>query len=817
MSFNTLHSQSIYKGVVKDVVTKKAIPYAKISCHNQSVYTDAEGNFIISTNTTVSTVTIAHPFYTSQEINISLNKTFYSIYLEEKRALFLPQYEEKCYKEGLQILQKVTNNRKQNNPKTRFQKFSCSQYSKVLVSAIADSIEGRIETSFSKKGIIKRDSSDYKFKKIITKQHLFLLEKVATLEYDKPKVKETVLGLKMSGFKSPIYEIVGFKWQPFSLYEPKIELVETTYQSPINQEVFSHYNYLILDTLKLQNREVFQVYFSPKQNYSGIEGVLFIDAENYGIAKSIVRIKGILDITATQENKFYENENIWFPDKETVKIIKGKNDDDITIFGGTIYFTGDYEEIGKVKKKYASDFSFLEVQTVYSKTDFNSQKNIKRASVYKEIKDNAPYQDESFWQKYRPESLDEKGNKTYANNDSISVKKGIENKVMWGRKIVNGYLPFPYFDVDLRYLLSFNNYEGFRLGFGGLTNEQFSKKLRLSGYTAYGTKDGNFKYHLGTMLRLGKFSSSWIGLSYTDDIKEIASVSFATDKRIFKIYDPRPINVTTFYNHQSWKGTIETKIIPKTESVWQITHQRVEPKFTYAYVYNDKIYTNFRLTTLSFSLQWNPFSSFMQTPDGKIETEKRFPKFTYQFTQSISDLVNSDFTFTKFDCRIEYEKKFLNNHKTSFLFQAGIAFGEVPITHLYNTQPNNLSKDQILQRVTVSGKNSFETMFFNEFFSSEYMIWQAKHSIGRLKLLEKVKPNVVFVHRMAWGGMRNPERHVGIDYNTLEKGYVESGVELNQIFKGFGLAGFYRYGAYSLPNFQDNIALKISFQLDLGL
>jgi hypothetical protein len=31
------------------------------------------------------------------------------------------------------------------------------------------------------------------------------------------------------------------------------------------------------------------------------------------------------------------------------------------------------------------------------------------------------------------------------------------------------------------------------------------------------------------------------------------------------------------------------------------------------------------------------------------------------------------------------------------------------------------------------------------------------------------------------------EQHVGVDYKTLNEGYFESGIELNQIFKGLGL------------------------------
>jgi hypothetical protein len=58
-------------------------------------------------------------------------------------------------------------------------------------------IEKSIGKTFS-----KIDSSDYKFKEIISKQHLFQTEKVS--QYQEMKLKETILGTKMAGFKQPV-------------------------------------------------------------------------------------------------------------------------------------------------------------------------------------------------------------------------------------------------------------------------------------------------------------------------------------------------------------------------------------------------------------------------------------------------------------------------------------------------------------------------------------------------------------------------------------------------------------------------------------
>jgi hypothetical protein len=84
--------------------------------------------------------------------------------------------------------------------------------------------------------------------------------------------------------------------------------------------------------------------------------------------------------------------------------------------------------------------------------------------------------------------------------------------------------------MDLRKIISYNNYEGFRVGFGGYYKWQVFKFQNWR-YSAYGTKDGNFKYNIGLSTRVGKFSDSWIGASYTND-NEIANTLYDIEKNL---------------------------------------------------------------------------------------------------------------------------------------------------------------------------------------------------------------------------------------------------------------------------------------------
>jgi len=817
----SLHAQIQINGIVKDADTKKTLPFATITTEiGFATISDVDGKFQFSLPSQPETLTVSYVGYDAKTISLFENKSFFTIMLSPKTDA-LKEVIVSNENPANAIIAKVIQQKENNNPEKRLHDFQFKSYNKLLVTANPDSIIGKIDTLFADVGtkdkIVKIDSSDYKFKKIIARQHLFLTEKVSQFQFEKPILKETIIGTKMAGFKEPIYELLGFSLQSFSVYDSKYELFETKYKSPIALNALKEYRYKILDTTSINNRAVLVIYFKNKISPKGLEGLLYIDTQNYAVAKAVMRIRSVLDITGIHEFRYLPTENVWFPIRKNFKIVKGKSKEPTTVLGGRIEFAAEDEDEKTTTQKAASDFTYLASEMHVFDLKVNNGLKIKKSSIAIEVKENANTKDDAFWQQNRKDSLDLRSERTYFVLDSVVTKQKIEKKIRFGRKVINGYVPFGPFDFDLRYLLSFNNYEGFRFGLGGITNELFSKVIRIEGYTAYGLKDEAFKYNLGAATRIGNASNTWIGGAYTDDVREIASTNFATDKRVFKLYDPRPINISTFYSHKTWRGYIETKIIPKTESLWQLTYSEVSPLFDYTFDYGGKLYRDFTMTTAMFSIQWNPFSDFMQTPNGRIEYEKRFPRFALQFTKSIPHFLNNDFDFSKVDARIEYEKKYLNGQKSEVLVQAGYSLGAIPLTHLYNTSPNNLTKDNIMQRITIAGKNSFETMYFNEFFSSEFVMLQFKHGFKRVELFPKVKPSLVLVTRMVWGNIKNPERHIGIDYKTLDQGLFESGIELNQIYKGFGLTGFYRYGPNQLSRLEDNLAVKLSFVLDLGL
>ena len=130
------------------------------------------------------------------------------------------------------------------------------------------------------------------------------------------------------------------------------------------------------------------------------------------------------------------------------------------------------------------------------------------------------------------------------------------------------------------------------------------------------------------------------------------------------------------------------------------------------------------------------------------------------------------------------------------------------------------------EEIKVASSYSFETMFPNEFFADQYVNLFFRHNFGKLLFQStKFKPELLLVSSFAYGTMSQLENHRNFDFKTLDKGYLESGIQLNSlarikyiyngVYIGFGAGIYYRYGAYELPEMEDNLAIKLTTTFSL--
>ncbi|RMA66284.1 DUF5686 family protein [Ulvibacter antarcticus] len=402
-----------------------------------------------------------------------------------------------------------------------------------------------------------------------------------------------------------------------------------------------------------------------------------------------------------------------------------------------------------------------------------------------------------------------------AQEPAITTKPDTTNTNKKANPFNTGFYPIGFFDVDLKYIVKYNNFEGLRLGVGGVTNNRLSEIYKFGGYVAYGFKDEDVKFSLGGSARLEEEKNTWVNLYYTDDIREIGSFEYLTDSRVYSVFEPRLVNVTQFYKHRSWQTNIQHEFSKKFLAEARLSRSRIEQTENYLFWKDGIIYDSYEIAETTLSVRISPKTNFFTTDDGKIEYFDGFPKISAQVTQGIKGITKSDFNYTKFGLKLDYYIKRTDLSSTNFLLEGLLATGDVPLTHLFHAYPNSPTKGTVLKRFSVAGRRSFETMYFGEFFSDRLTTLQVKHSLRRFNISKKIQPELVFITKHALGDLSEKDAHIGIPIKTLEQFYSESGLEINKILYGFGLSFAYRYGYYHLPKFEDNIAFKFTFYLKL--
>lgn len=648
-------------------------------------------------------------------------------------------------------------------------------------------------------------------RKTLIKTNVFFSEKYSTFIYDSIYGnKEMITGVKMPGFKEPVYPIYNINFQSEYVYEQPYVIYDQEFNNPLNERSLPYYNYKIAGDTVISNRDAQILEFRPKdiKNTALLFGSIYVDKITRGVSKVTFYKAGDLEVRASHELSYNETKKNWLPLSNELYIRNKKTLKEVEFLGTRL-------ELGLEREQNPAQDLYVILKGTASNHDFE-QKNFGRRWIKAILTDEAPNQPEEFWVKNRmdePYSTDELAQ--FMNLDSIVNASKITRNLAMLEKFKIGYIPVSFFDIDLKYLIKFNNYEAFRAGLGGTTNEKFSENFALSGYLAYGTKDQEWKNKINIGYRLSKERNTWVNLYRTKDINELASAPFLTDARVYSLFEPRLVNVQSFYLYTEYGMSLQQRIIPSMISEVSLSRKRISQTTPYLFINDGTTFNEYVLSEVIAAIRWSPASEFMRTPKGYLETKQAYPVITGQITKGLKDVGKSDFNYLKLSGKATYIIDGTNNSSTEFNLEGHYAYGDLPLTHLFHAYPNAPTRDEILQRFSAAGRGSFETMFFNEFFSDRIAIAQLKHRFAPFKIASFFKPEFVLITKAAIGNLNNPEKHQNIAFSTLEKGYLESGFEINKLLLGFGISGAYRYGPYHLPDFADNIAIKFTFNLEL--
>ena len=649
----------------------------------------------------------------------------------------------------------------------------------------------------------KKDSSINNWRKFLNDSHIFLSEKAMDHKYSKKfGTKNIIKSTRISGINSPIYELDAMQPVLINLDQSKFDFFFKNIENPISNDGLNYYRYKIIGDFDYNGRLTTMVGFTPRQklNKRQLRGEFWIDDKS----KALVKI-----IAENTDDQFYADfdaewvliDNKWFPSFQIYRMESG-------------YLGLDGINIEKDEKKQDEEklWVFHQVQFKNVQTPVHYKSNeFSGYSTEAAFENTSLEKREEVLAKYR-DDFSNKDTMTYVKIDSISSKYNIESKLKLMKIIQKGgKLGLGKIDLDLTKVISLNNYEGLRLGAAFNTNENWSSNYSLNAYTAYGFKDKEFKYGFGADYFINKPYSGRLFINYDQDVTASGNTFQLLQSNFTKFINGTLKNLYNdqFYSYKKYAVGYEQDLFSNVTFNASLNYEKQKNEFIYQY---ENLGNWIDQYNSQFAIRWSPKTQYLRTPYGKV-TVKQGQSVFYVVGKKYWKI--NDSPFNAFKLNVSYADVFETNlGKSQFSANAGAVFGEMSLMNLFEGMGNAKNKP-VFQNFGVATSNNFETMLPGEFYSDRYLSFHLKHIFFGVRIGNKVVlPQ--FVYRGIIGDINHKQNHRLFEFNTLNHYYHETGVELNNIIlKNFGLGIYYRLGAYTIPNFEDNLHVKLTFNLNL--
>lgn len=835
-SINTRHiyAQKItITGTVYDDDTKEALGFVNVYVReNLGTSTDIDGKYVLvfdaaqAKDDTILATMISYEAdkkvfnrnVANQEINFKLRT---SSYTSDEVVVIAGE------NPANEIVRNIVKNKKENNI-SRFEEYQMTMYSKVELDL--ENIDPKM-----KEGKMFKDAQ-FIFENIDSSSDekpflpMYVAERFYDIKYMSKERKEIMTAQKVSGITNQsVIEFIDMMHDKYNVYDNKITLLGKDFTSPFANNGLMHYEYYILDSMDYKGIWSYKLKFKPKRKGEAtFFGEFWVSMEDYAIHNVNMRMSPDVNINLVNRiiifAEFEKNEKgIWLPLKEKTVIDfspagGGKAADKVMgIIGRTSLIYKNFEDKSSISEK-----EFKKIDPTY----------VNAFAIEKP---------DSFWEASRYEKLSENESKVYSMIDSI--------KTLPMYRTLNGVLTFlgsgfvvagPVEIGEYWNTFYYNQAEGYRLGTGIGTSNNFSKKLRLYGYAGYGLKDHKWKYSGLFQYIFNREKRTQIGASYTNTISFESGNSEENPSQsmmaglfrrdiMSKLIGVKEAKV--YYQH-GFNNGIQARIA--------LIHRTLDPVQTYhtkdgggyRFVYQPDINNSTHLDT-----KFNTFEAVLKFRFAykerllmgnftSISLGSKYPIFVLQYTAGLSGVMGSEYNYHKFLASVDDWFPIGIFGWVDYNIEIGKTFGTLPYL-LLKPHPGN-------EALFYNG-TSFNNMNSFEFVSDAYVQWKIEHHMDgllmdRIPLLRKLKLRNVWAFRGAWGTLSNKNayqnrfNHIG--YNDVEGAnatqtfygrfgnmpYMEASFGFENILKVLRIDGVWRLTYRDNPNVQKfSIRMTLSF------
>lgn len=792
--FLPLSAQYTVEGRVLDASGKQALAFVNIGIvgTQNTTSSDIDGKFKLTSSEPILGIVFTYVGYESYKYTLGNEKEI--VVKMQKKAFDLDAVTIRPGENPAhRIIKLASKNRDKNNP-DKIQSYTCTTYSKTYWDLVYNKEEVK-----DKKDSLKTDSLKSKLRVYSENSHLLMMEDVKERKFLYPKtLNEKVIANKASGFKDPSFTLSSTDLQPFSFYDDHFQVLGKDYLNPITGGSTSKYLFVLEDTLFQGKDSVYIISFRPQKgkNFDGLEGVLYINTNGYAIQNVIAEPfeKSLVDLKIQQQYKFMEGKQ-WFPEQLNYELHYKK-------------YPTKYVGMKLIGKSYIRD---VKLEPGLKKKNFDFETLT--------IEPDATRKDKTYWESVRIDTLDSREAKTYKVIDSLGKKQHFDRVLRVFEALTTLQLPFGPISVDLNKILGFNDYEIIRGGVGLHTNDRLTRWGTVGGYVAYGYQDSITKFGFDAKVFLKKGSRDYyIKGMYSRDIGEPAKTQYFYTK-----YNFQRNQMTSRMDYLEQKEiSLNMRLFSYLTTNIAYNESFRIPKYNYMYlpVNDDSTFTSidFRSTEIRLKGRFAYKEKFVQSFGQLLSDGTNYPVVYFAYTKGLNqNSSTAKYNYDKFSIGVEKTFLIKNLGRTKILVEGGYLTGDVPYSYLFNGNGSNAKGNYVYV------ENTFQTMGLYEFVSDRYVNLFFSHNFGSLLFKRpKFQPQLEIFTNIGYGSLKNKEQHSHLGFRTMEKGFYESGLMVNNLLRinyynivylGLGGGAFVRYGPYADTVKSQMLVGKISLVL----
>lgn len=804
------------RGKVTDAKTGEVLPLVNVFFKGTTIgmTTDFDGNYYLETREDVSQLQASFVGYVAKTVKIN-PQSYNTVNFQLEPQTF--DLEEVKVTPGENpahaILKKVSKNKPRNNPEA-LSEYICKTYTKMELDLT------NIKPGFKNKKLQKNFGFIFEHMdtSVITgKAYLPVMISESSADYyfrKSPALsREVVKASRISGIEEDytLAQFTGHLHVNVNLYDNYIDIFEVRFASPLSDHGLLFYKYFLVDSLNVNGRKTYKIRFHPKSFSTPVlDGEVNIDSTTWALESAHVKmmkglnINWIRHLVIDNENQLV-GDSVWFPKQDKI-----------------------FADFSITLSDSAKMVSFLGHRQVdYSDVRLNPgiPKEIQKMDNNVIINHDVLKNDESYWDTIRPYSLSDKEKQIYGMVDSVKNVPLYQNIYDVVTMILGGYYNTKYVELGPYYkLLSFNKQEGCRFQFGARTTTDFSKKIRLSGYGAYGTKDRRLKGGGGVDYSFRELPTSLLRASFKHDVVQLgAGMNAFTEGNILSSIFSRGdndrlsmVNQLDVNFEQEWRQGITNTLGIQVRDIFSCDYVPfVKP--------DGEIMPSIQSTMLRLNTRLSKDEIVIRKPFDKYSLGSDFPVIGVDLAMGIKGIFKNDYEFYRVVGSINYNLPISPIGTSQMVLTGGKIFGKVPYPLLKLHEGN---------ATYFYDSYAFSCMNYYEFASDTWLAFFYEHHfkgffLGKIPLMKRLKWREVFVFKGLIGTLSDKNNgsleqtdailRFPLGMGSVSKPYFETGIGIENIFRLFRVDAIWRlthregHPGQEVQNFALNVSIYLNF------